>query len=102
MSKLNCWEYIRCGREPYGARVAELGVCPAAMERKADGFNGGKNAGRVCWAIANTLCGGKVQGSLVEKLTDCMECEFFKSVCEEEGFSFKGCHDVFLKLKSHE
>lgn len=102
MSKLNCWEFKRCGREPYGAHVAELGICPAAMERRADGFNGGKNAGRVCWVIANTLCGGKVQGSLVEKLADCMECDFFKLVCEEEGFNFKGCHEVLLRLKSKE
>jgi hypothetical protein len=102
MDKLNCWEYKRCGRQPCGACVAELGVCPAAMEKKADGFNGGKNAGRVCWAIANTLCNGKVQGSLVEKINDCMECDFFKLVSAQEGFSFKGCHEFLLKLKSQE
>ncbi len=99
MKKLNCWEYKECGREPGGVNVAEFGICPAAMERKANGFNGGKNAGRVCWAIANTLCDGIIQGTLVEKLTNCMECDFFRLVSAEEGFTFKGCHDILPKLK---
>ena len=98
MEKLNCWEYKECGREPGGANVAEFGICLVAREKKADGFNGGKNAGRVCWAIAKTLCDGKIQGTLVEKLTNCMECGFFKLVCREEGFTFKGLQDVLPKL----
>jgi hypothetical protein len=69
------------------------------MEKRANGFNGGKNAGRVCWAIANTLCDGKIQRTIVEKLNYCMDCEFFKLVSSEEGFSFKGCHDILPKLK---
>jgi len=98
MEKLNCWEYKKCGRQPGGINVHEFGVCPAAMEKRADGLNGGKNAGRVCWAIANTLCDGKVQETIVEKLTDCMNCEFFKLVSRQEGFTFKGCHDILPKL----
>jgi len=27
--KLNCWEFKKCGRQPGGPKVAELGVCPA-------------------------------------------------------------------------
>jgi len=99
MKKLNCWEYKKCGRQPGGANVAEFGICPAAMEEKADGFNGGKNAGRVCWAIANTLYDGKVKGTLVEKISNCMECDFFRLVSSEEGVAFKGCHDLLLKLQ---
>lgn len=98
MAKLNCWESKECGREPGGAHVAELGICPAAMEKRANGLNGGENAGRVCWAIAHTLCEGKVQGTIVEKLNNCMECEFFRLVSREEGFNFKGCHEVLLKI----
>jgi hypothetical protein len=34
--KLNCWEVKKCGREPGGVKVKELGVCPASelMPRK--------------------------------------------------------------------
>lgn len=102
MEKLNCWEYEKCGREPGGVHVAEFGICPVAMEKKANGFNGGKNAGRICWAIAYTLCDGKIQGTIVEKFDKCMECSFFKSVSREEGFTFKGCHDILPKLRVEE
>ena len=83
--KSNCWEFKRCGREPGGARAAELGVCPAATERRASGLNGGRYAGRVCWALTGTLCGGKVQGAFAMKLASCMDCDFYKLVRSEEG-----------------
>ena len=99
MKKLSCWEYKKCGRAPGGANVYEFGICPAAMEKKADGFNGGINAGRICWVIANTLCEGEIQKTIVEKLGNCMVCDFFKLVSKEEGFSFKGYKDILPKLK---
>lgn len=34
MSRTNCWEYFKCGREPGGSKVDELGVCPAATEER--------------------------------------------------------------------
>ena len=52
MSKQNCWEFKKCGREPGGVKTAELGVCPAATTEKANGLNSGRNGGRACWAIA--------------------------------------------------
>ncbi len=82
---MNCWEFAKCEREPGGAKVNELGVCPAAVETKVNGINGGKNGGRSCWAIAGTLCKGEVQGSFALKFNDCMKCEFYKLVKEEEG-----------------
>ncbi len=85
MTKKNCWEIKRCGREPGGAKVAQLGVCPAATDSRANGVHGGKNAGRACWVVAGTLCGGKVQGSFATKLANCTSCEFFTQVTEEEG-----------------
>lgn len=82
--KKNCWEYKQCGREPEGKLVPEYGVCPAAVETKLDGVNGGKNAGRSCWAIAGTLCDGKVQGTYAMKEHSCPDCDFYKLVAEEE------------------
>jgi len=85
MTKQNCWEFKRCGRQPGGARAAELGVCAAASAVAVDGLNSGANGGRVCWAVAGTLCGGKVQGSFATKLAACTACEFYRQVQREEG-----------------
>ena len=84
MQKKNCWEFMKCGREPGGKNVKELGVCPATIEIRVDGIHDGKNAGRCCWAIAGTFCKGKPQGTFVDKFKDCMECDFFKIVSQEE------------------
>ena len=58
--KQNCWEYKKCGRQPGGSKVAELGICPVAVENRTDAVNGGKNAGRACWAVTGSFCGGKI------------------------------------------
>jgi len=81
----NCWEVKNCGRNPGGVKTKELGVCPASSDIASEGINGGKNGGRICWAIAGTFCGGKVQGEFAQKQLSCMNCEFFKRVQEEEG-----------------
>ncbi|RMF94420.1 MAG: hypothetical protein D6736_00085 [Nitrospinota bacterium] len=88
MLRQNCWEVKQCGREPGGARVNELGVCPAASDTSAHGLNGGKNGGRICWAVTGTFCGGQVQGTFAQKRLSCMNCEFFKQVQQEEGTQF--------------
>lgn len=87
-NRKNCWEVKNCGREPGGENVSELGVCPAAIEDNCDGVNGGSKGGRICWALAGTLCGGKVQGMFAMKIESCVKCEFFQQVVEEEGHSF--------------
>lgn len=89
MSKQNCWEVLKCGREPGGEKVAELGVCPAALSGVGDGINGGKNRGRICWYISGTLCGAKVQGTYAKKQLTCRDCKFFQQVQKEEGEKFR-------------
>lgn len=64
----NCWELRGCGREAGGVKVAELGECVASREK----------LGHSCWAIAGTLCGGEVQGSVKEKNDNCLVCEVYK------------------------
>ena len=88
MSKLNCWEMKKCGREPNGAKANELGVCPSATDTQNAGKNSGTNGGRYCWRIAGTLCGGKVQGTFAQKATNCSKCDFYISVKSEEGHNF--------------
>jgi hypothetical protein len=65
---MNCWEFKKCGRTPGGEKAKELGVCPAYPK---DGTH--------CARTAGTLCGGKVQGTFASKLSNCMQCEFYKS-----------------------
>lgn len=82
---MNCWEFKKCGRQRGGSRVAELGVCPASADAKADGLNSSHNGGRICWALTGTLCGGQIQGIFAQKLDNCMECEFYRLVQTEQG-----------------
>jgi hypothetical protein len=72
---MNCWEIKHCGREAGGAKVAELGVCPAYPEH-----------GHHCARIAGTLCGGKVQGSFAAKLSSCMQCAFYQSADYDRAY----------------
>ena len=84
-AKINCWEYMRCGRERGGAAAEELGVCPAAVDATFDGINSGVCAGRFCWAVGGTLCGGVRQGTFARKRDSCVECHFYQRVQAEEG-----------------
>jgi hypothetical protein len=63
MDKKNCWEVMKCGREPGGKNAEELGVCPASTDERLSGTHGGKHAGRACWVIAGTFCDSVVQGA---------------------------------------
>jgi len=86
MRKENCWDFFQCGREKGGKNEEELGVCPASADASADGLNGGNNAGRICWAVAGTLCDGEVMGTRAEKERFCGACDFYRKVRGEEGF----------------
>lgn len=92
MKKKNCWEHKGCGREPGGSKAKELGICPVALYEVFDGAHGGEKAGRACWVVAGSLCGGKVQGTYAMKLNNCWKCDFMNLVKKEEepsefGFS---------------
>ena len=88
MAKKNCWEFKKCGRQTGGENADELGICPAASEEAAEGINSGSRGGRSCWVLAGTLCGGIVQGTFASKLANCIQCEFYKLVRDEEGDDF--------------
>ncbi len=59
-SEVQCWEYMKCGHELEK-------TCPVVL----------LDAGRMCWDISSTLCGGKRQGESFSKFHLCKECEFF-------------------------
>jgi len=97
--KLNCWEFKKCGRQPGGHNAAELGICPAATLRELDGAHEGKNAGRSCWVVVGSLCGGKVQGTYAQKLNNCWRCEFMNIVKLEEEPTTHGFSHTRLGLE---
>ncbi len=99
MKKLNCWEFKKCGREQGGTRK-DLGVCPVAVESRLHNEHGGKNAGRTCWVVAGTLCGGEKQGTFAKKYDTCEKCDFYKLVKTEEGPSYT--LSIVLLKKLHE
>jgi len=90
--KKNCWEHKNCGRQPGGHKAHDLGICPVTINQELHGAHGGTNAGRACWVVAGSLCGGKVQGTYAQKLTNCWRCDFMNQVKKDEepatyGFS---------------
>jgi two-component system NtrC family sensor kinase len=64
-----CWEALRCGRA--GEDVPD--PCPAWP-----------HFGRACWAVAGTLCEGKVRGTQASVLGDCGDCGFFRETVLKE------------------
>ena len=83
----NCWEVMKCGREPNG-KNEELGICPAAKSNEFNGINKGQYGGRFCWNIAGSFCKGVIQGTLAQKMKNCLECPFLNIVREEESENF--------------
>ena len=100
--KLNCWEFKKCGREPGGNKVDEFGVCPAAIEEKADGINSGTMGGRICWAVSGTYCRGKVQGIFAAKITSCASCAFFNQVDKEEPGILEETEEYLKRVEAEE
>jgi len=99
MSKLNCWEFKKCGREVGGSKTAELGVCPTSSDNRLNGVHGGTNAGRACWVMDSTLCDGKIQGGFKEKYKECFNCEFYKLIVQEEASYIQ--YEFLLKKLHH-
>ncbi len=98
--KINCWQFFDCGLAPGGSKSAERGVCPVSIEGRLSGIHGGINAGRACWAMAGTMCGGKVQNTFAEKYQSCVKCDFYGKVREEEGKKYQDT--IFLLNRLHE
>ena len=99
MKKKNCWNVKQCGREAGGKNVREMGICPASTDHKLHGTHGGDCAGRACWIIAGTFCGGEEQGTFAHKYHNCEKCDFYLSVRQEEGLQFKMSTLLLAKIR---
>lgn len=93
--KKNCWEFKNCKRGPGSNGDA----CPAWKEMRLDGTHDGTNAGRACWVVAGTFCGGNVQGSFAKKYETCEKCEFYRTVKQEEAAGFKLSAGLLVKIR---
>ncbi|HBN07803.1 MAG TPA: hypothetical protein DD435_03845 [Cyanobacteria bacterium UBA8530] len=93
-SKPNCWEVKKCGKTQCIDKLRSEDCCVSSVENRVHGFNGGKNGGRVCWALAGTLCNGQVQGAFASKYGSCRECQFFKDVWKDGGPATLSTKDV--------
>ncbi|MFH1723485.1 MAG: two-CW domain-containing protein [Elusimicrobiota bacterium] len=67
MALPNCWEIMKCGREPGGVNAGHSGVCPAFPDY-----------GHSCWGVAGTVCGDDAPGTFAGKKWGCLDCEVFK------------------------
>lgn len=65
--EVQCWEYMKCGHEKDKS-------CPAVL----------LEAGRMCWDVSSTVCGGKKQGGSYTKFGLCSKCEFFIRLNRDE------------------
>jgi hypothetical protein len=101
--KKNCWEVKGCGQQRRG-REESLVKCPVPEMTSADGINGGKNAGRICWLIANTMCKGAAESTFEAIIRNCVECDFYKLVKAEGGetvmLSIDMLQEVYEKVKN--
>jgi len=97
-TKLNCWEFKRCGRQLGGDHINDLGRCPATLEEGLDDTHGGVNAGRACWVVAGTFCRNEVQGTFAQKFKSCQKCDFYEKVREEEYPNFQLSATLLAKL----
>lgn len=97
--KKNCWEYKNCSRVSDGNEADSSETCPVALESKLNGIHGGKNAGRACWIVAGTFCGGTIQGTFARKFNTCENCDFYKLVRQEEHPGFVLSANLLSMLK---
>ncbi|MEW6726561.1 MAG: methyl-accepting chemotaxis protein [Bacillota bacterium] len=63
MAKLNCWEILNC---PEDRRMQ----CSAYV----------KGLGRRCWRLEGTYCGGRLNASVDEKLSECLQCSAYQAI----------------------
>ena len=59
-----CWEHMKCKQD-----VNHDESCPAYP-----------HFGRICWAVAGTLCAGKIMGTYAQKIHDCHKCGYYREM----------------------
>ncbi len=99
--RINCWEYMKCGRSPENQKRTQCKKCPATMETSFNGMNEGLNAGRSCWLVAGTFCDGETSGTFAEKIKTCKDCEFYKDVHTNADQTSLGIKNIDIVAATH-
>jgi len=99
--KINCWEFMKCGRGPNETEGENCKICPAIRHSSLDGFNEGINSGRTCWLVAGTFCNSKVSGTYAEKIESCRTCEFYQEVNKGSGQTWLSIENVDIYGFTH-
>jgi hypothetical protein len=86
--KMNCWEIMKCGRGPNGDKIAELGECPAGVDKRFSQLNSGDCSGRACWKVKEKGPDGKLIPHWSNPSRDCLGCRVFAKVRNEEKDCF--------------
>jgi hypothetical protein len=81
-TKLNCWEFKDCGREPGGLMSGLLGECPVPRSLEFDGVNGGRAAGRACWLVGDR---NGCPAHDCSRAKCCHDCDFYRRVTYEQS-----------------
>ena len=72
--KPNCWEVLGCGKEFY---------CAAGKDTRFDGLLGGKNGGRFCAFVPDTMCKDGLPKDTEQKVKLCASCSFYNDILKE-------------------
>jgi len=68
MAMTNCWEFFKC---------------PVERRQACTAFT--MNAGRICWLVTGTQCGGITQNARDLKIAECRcACDFFLKLQAKE------------------
>jgi len=97
--KLNCWEFMKCGRGPEDRYGKNMEPCPAAHDKRLEYVHGGRRAGRACWVVEGTFCGGSFQDSFAQKSISCKRCDFYQKVHAQEGDEIESNLSLLNRLK---
>lgn len=71
---------MKCGREPGGEKVQELGICPATTFDLTDGYLDGINGGKACAYIFGDFCSESHTGTSRDKKKACAACDFYNEM----------------------
>lgn len=66
--KINCWDFVKCGREFGGEKVTEMGVCPASIDISANGLNDGKKVEDSVGLLQEHFVGKKYRDSSLKAI----------------------------------
>lgn len=98
--RMNCWEFMQCGREAGGTGTNVTDACPASTQTSLHSIHGGTNAGRACWTVDGTLCCNRGPEALEAKKATCRSCSFYRSLLEEENSNLLVSDEMLLLLQS--